>query len=1545
MKSRNLLLPPILSLLTLLLLPGFSLPSLVFGQTSPAGLTLSFSKSFSPDTIGAGSASKLTFTITNLLGTPVTDLAFVDNFPAGLTIATPSGAKSTCGGTLSAPAGGTTITFSDGAVASASCAVSVYVTSSAVGTHMNVSGSLTSSLGNSGTAIADLTVAADRPGFSKSFSPSSVGLGQRSRLTFTIDNTANESPATTLDFTDNLPLGMVIAEPANAGTDCGTAPLAPTVTATPGSSLIGMGYTGNVAFPGVAGGASCTVSVDVLATGIGQLDNISGMLSATVGGNLRTAGVAAAALTVTRSTIHLIKSFINDPVPPGGTVTLQFTIQNFSRDGNATDIAFLDDLEATLSGLVYTGPDLVNPCGPGSLLTFTGVTPMAVPSGGLVFSGGSLAGGESCTFSVDLDVPIGASAGAYPNATTSLTAMLDGSPFTGNMATDTLFVEPAPLLTKEFTDDPVGPGGTVTLHFTILNTSPTSSATDISFIDELTTFLPFPVSATPPASGFCGAGSTMMVIFLDTDSQALSMNGGSLAAGGMCEFDVSIDIPVGFPGGTYTNTTQTITATVDDKTVTGNPASDDLVVLGAPTLHKEFTDDPTDPGGTVTLEFKLDHDEFAPADATAIAFTDDLNAVISGLTAVGLPMNDVCGSGSQISGTSMLSLTGGTLAPGESCTFSVTLQVPAGATAGLHTNTTSDVTATISGIAVTSNHADGDLIISNLELTKEFLDDPVVPGDTVTLRFTMENTSPVDDASSIVFVDVLTDTLSGLTATGLPLNDICGMGSSVSGTTTILFSGGSLSAGASCSFDVTLQVPAGAAEGTYENRTSSNSATVGGNSVGFDPGVDSLTVDSRRLELTKEFTDDPVSPGGTVSLEFTLTNLDPDSAASAITFTDNLTSALSGLAATGLPMMDVCGMGSQISGSTLLTLTGGTLAAGASCNFSVTLQVPANVTLGTEAVNTTSSLSGTINGLAVTGAPASDTLQIQSLTLTKAFSGPSAAGGTVDLMFTITNLSDSSAASELAFTDNLNSTLSGLVATGTPMSNVCGSGSTLSGTSLLTLSGGNLEASASCNFSVTLQVPAGAGAGTYLNTTSQLQQAGLPVSVAASDSLGIEPPPTFSKTFSPDFLGVGQVSTLSFTIDNSASALAASSLAFTDNLPAGVVVASTPSASNTCTGTVTADAGTAVISLSGGSVAAGTSCQISVNVTPVSPGNFVNTTGDLTSSSGNSGTAGDTLSVVSGVLDFVKEFGGGSPASSTAVLPADIRPEGPAPALTILPGGQVDLTYTLSNLTAFQITDISFSDDLDASLPGLQAVGLPESDICGSGSQISGTSVVVFTGGTLAANSSCSFTIVLQVPGDAPSGSFVSSSSIVTGLTTGTPVQGPSASASLNIAFLDFEKSFAGAAAAAGSSIELTFNIANPDPFNSATNITFTDDLSAVLPGLVAFNLPASDICGAGSQISGSSLLSFTGGSLAPGSSCSFDVLLQLPVDAAPGNVTNVTSSLEAMVLSSTVTGDPAGAAQAVLSVSPSGIPLLSDGLLLILAGLLALLGWRRLLG
>jgi hypothetical protein len=869
------------------------------------------------------------------------------------------------------------------------------------------------------------------------------------------------------------------------------------------------------------------------------------------------------------------------------------------------------DQLSVLSGLAPSGPLPGSPCGAGSSLSFA--------AGTLDLSGGNLPVSGSCTFAVTLDVPLAAVSGAYVNTTSAITMDIGGSPVVGNTATDTLIVNTAPVLTKEFVDDPVGGGNPVTLSFNVTNSSTTSGATDIEFIDELTTYLPFPVSASLPSVP-CGAGSAMALISLGTDRQGLALTGGNLSPGGSCAFDVGIDVPVGMPSGSYINVTTPVGATVGGETVAGFPAIDTLEVVGGPRLLKEFTDDPAQPGGTVNLEFTLRHDPNAPVDATEIAFTDDLDAVLSGLTATVLPPADICGLGSQIAGTNFLSFTGGSLAPDESCTFNVTLQVPALAPSGPHTNTTSGVTATVAGVPVTEYPATDDLMIAGLEFSKEFTDDPAFPGGTVTLEFTIQNISPVEDATGIQFTDDLDDVIAGLAPTGLPMNDVCGAGSNlVAVGNTLAFSGGNLLAGELCTFSVDLNIPGGAPSDSYPNVTSDLFATMNGGSVFFPPAADVLVVSQGRLAMTKEFTDDPVLPGGTANLEFTITNLDAVNSATAISFTDDLDAALSGLVATGLPLNDVCGAGSQISGTGLLSFTGGVLPAAGSCAFSVSLQVPGAAPVGAH-TNVTSQVNGTSGGFPVTGDPASDDLLVvsgSSLSIAKSFiDDPILPGDTVNLEFTITNLDGSSGATAISFTDDLGAALSGLVAIGLPANDVCGPGSQISGAGLLSLTGGAVPAGGSCTFSVQLQVPPTSPAGAHTNTTSQVigDVAGFPVTGdPAIDDLLINRL-TFSKAFGGP-VAAGDTTTLMFTIENLDVNSGVADISFTDDLDAvvtGIVAVGLPVADVCGAGSLLS--GTSLVTLSGGNLAAAGSCTVTVDVeipSSATPSTYLNTTSDI----------------------------------------------------------------------------------------------------------------------------------------------------------------------------------------------------------------------------------------------------------------------------------------------------------------------------------------------
>ena len=155
-------------------------------------------------------------------------------------------------------------------------------------------------------------------------------------------------------------------------------------------------------------------------------------------------------------------------------------------------------------------------------------------------------------------------------------------------------------------------------------------------------------------------------------------------------------------------------------------------VAPPPVFTKSFVDNPAPLGRPVILEFTINNE--SAQSATAIAFTDDLDAMLPGLSvaAAGLPAGNACGPGSALSGTTLLDLTGGSLPPSSSCTFDVRLEIPGSAEPGRYTNTTSLLTSSLgSGVPATDTlsasplnfypftHPRGDLLnaeVSGLEV-------------------------------------------------------------------------------------------------------------------------------------------------------------------------------------------------------------------------------------------------------------------------------------------------------------------------------------------------------------------------------------------------------------------------------------------------------------------------------------------------------------------------------------------------------------------------------------------------------------------------------------------------------------------------------------------------------------------------------------------------------------------------------------------------------------------------------------------------------------
>src|SRR5262249_24426045 len=204
--------------------------------------------------------------------------------------------------------------------------------------------------------------------------------------------------------------------------------------------------------------------------------------------------------------------------------------------------------------------------------------------------------------------------------------------------------------------------------------------------------------------------------------------------------------------------------------------------------------------------------------------------------------------------------------------------------------------------------------------------------------------------------------------------------------------------------------------------------------------------------------------------------------------------------------------------------------------------------------------------------------------------------------------------------------------------------------------------------------------------------------------------PSVTKTFAPTKIPLNGTTLLTINISNPNSNVTLNGLAFTDNLPAGLVVASTPNLNNTCGGTATATGGASSVSLSGGTLASSASCAGSVNVQGTTAGDKINSVQASSTEGGSSNTANATVTVV-GPPTIQKQFG----------------------AASIALNGSTSLQFTISNgNTTVGLTGVAFSDTLPAGLIISTPSGLSGS--CGAGTitATQNTNVISLSGGTIA---------------------------------------------------------------------------------------------------------------------------------------------------------------------------------------------------------------------
>ncbi|MDD2921319.1 MAG: DUF11 domain-containing protein, partial [Anaerolineales bacterium] len=178
------------------------------------------------------------------------------------------------------------------------------------------------------------------------------------------------------------------------------------------------------------------------------------------------------------------------------------------------------------------------------------------------------------------------------------------------------------------------------------------------------------------------------------------------------------------------------------------------------------------------------------------------------------------------------------------------------------------------------------------------------------------------------------------------------------------------------------------------------------------------------------------------------------------------------------------------------------------------------------------------------------------------------------------------------------------------------------------------------------------------------------------------PTPILSKTFTPSTILAGEISQLEFAIMNPSAASARTDVSFSDIFPASMIVANPTGFSMTGCGSPTYATpqpnDTSISFTGGGTIAAGGTCTVRINVTSSTAGVYVNDNLAVSSSNGAGTTTGATLTVNAASLSITK----------SAVSPASGAP--------VQPGDPISYSITVTNTGTVTQNNIAVTDNLPA---------------------------------------------------------------------------------------------------------------------------------------------------------------------------------------------------------------------------------------------------------
>ncbi|MCL4877924.1 MAG: sortase [Anaerolineae bacterium] len=872
-------------------------------------------------------------------------------------------------------------------------------------------------------------------------------------------------------------------------------------------------------------------------------------------------------------------------------------------------------------------------------------------------------------------------------------------------------------LLKGDAPDPVNAGAALAYTLTVENLAvSTSNATTIVLTDTLPVAVTF-ASANASNGGNCLHNGT------NPGGTVTCTWAGPLTPGNSFTATINVNVDA-LAGGLITNTAD-VTAAEADPDLGNNQATQDTTVI--PTdfadmgVTKTDAPDPVFAGNTLTYTVTVTNDVASTLGANNVQMTDVLPTAVSFVSAVPTG-GGVCNHNGAPTGGTVTCTWAGPLAPNTSQTVDITVDVSAGAPAGLINNTVAVTAVENDPITANNNFTEQTQVVVpqvDLQLTKTDAPDPVLAGNNLTYTLTIENLAATSntDATNITLIDTLPAQLTFISATPSGTG-ICG---NVVNTVTCDWAG-PLAPGGTESVTITASVD-GAAQGNI-----TNTATVG--AVENDPNAANNTVNETTLvnqpgtadlELTKTDSPDPIVAGGTLIYTLTATNLNISAAnATNVVVTDTLPAGVTFQTVTSAPTAGACAEAAGV-----VTCNFATLAIGASETVTITVTVnPATLGTITNSATVAATEPDPVTGNNNVSVNTTVQAPFADVSVTKTDApDPVVAGNPLTYTLTVTNAAAPTSnvdATGVVVTDTLPAGVTFQTVTSAPTAGACTEAGGVVTCNFATLA---IGASETITINVNVNPATTGNLSNTVNVTAN-ETDPTPGNNSASATTAVQAPSadvSVTKTDNPAVVAPGGALTYTVTVTNAAtSTVPATGVVVTDTLPAGVTFQTVTSAPTA--GACAEAAG--VVTCNFAALAIGASETITINVT-----------------AGAAGTVTNTVNVTANETDPNLTNNSDSEDTLIAVPAADLqltKSDAPDPAIV-----GVNLIYTIvvQNLPASNIpaANVVVTDTLPA---GVTFVGVTSTPTTGACSQAAGTVTCNFT--SIAVGSTENITITIQ---------------------------------------------------------------------------------------------------------------------------------------------------------------------------------------------------------